>query len=152
MCILSHSREMAAGRVSPEADFSWLGDNFFEDDVSSLLSVGRGVMESMDKNAENFDVANILKELYLFDDGVMAEWIGDEVPAVKKKKSKAMSYVTSRFGNKLTSDFEFKTMSKGYCRKAQYEQCTISSPGVIGERSKATQCLKIYLNVMMEKC
>ena len=73
-------------------------------------------MDSVDKNAENFDLANILKELYLFDDGVMAEWIGDEVPAVKK--SKAMTYVTSRFGNKLTSDFEFKTMPKGYVPKS----------------------------------
>ena len=34
---------MAAGSVSPDADFSWLGDNFFKDDVSSLLSVGWGV-------------------------------------------------------------------------------------------------------------
>ena len=51
MYISSCSREMAAGRVSPEADFSWLGDIFFEDDVSSLLSVGRGVMESVDKSA-----------------------------------------------------------------------------------------------------
>ena len=95
---------MAAGRVSPEANFSWFGDNFFEDYVSSLLSVGLGVMESVDKSAENFDLANIPKELCLFDDGVMAEWIGDEVPAAKKRK--AMSYVTSRFG-------ELKTMSKG---------------------------------------
>ena len=68
---------------------------FFEDDVSSLLSVGRGVMESVDKCAENFDLANILKELYLFDDGGMAEWIGDEIPAAKKRR--AMSDVTSRF-------------------------------------------------------
>ena len=73
-------------------------------------------MESVDKNAENFDLANILKELYLFDNVVLAEWIGDEVPAVKK--SKAMSYVTSRFGNKLTLDFEFKTMSNGYMPKS----------------------------------
>ena len=72
-------------------------------------------MKSVDKNAENFYLANILKELYLFDD-FLAEWIGDEVPAVKK--SKAMSCVTSRFGNKLTLDFEFKTMSKGYVPKS----------------------------------
>ena len=70
---------MAAGSVSPETDFSWLGDDFFEDDVSSLLSVGRGVMESVDRSAENFDLANVPKELYLFDDGGMAEWIADEV-------------------------------------------------------------------------
>ena len=44
---------MAAVSVSLETDFSWLGDNFFEDDVSSHLSVGRGVMESVDKSAEN---------------------------------------------------------------------------------------------------
>ena len=69
-------------------------------------------MESVDKSAENFDPANIPKELYLFDDGGMAEWNGDEVPTAKKRK--AMSYVTSRFGNKLTSDFELKTMSKGF--------------------------------------
>ena len=90
----------------------WLGDYLFEDDVSSLLSVGQRVMESVDKSAENFDPANIPKELYLFDDGGMAEWNGDEVPTAKKRK--AMSYVTSRFGNKLTSDFELKTMSKGF--------------------------------------
>ena len=91
---------MAAGSVSPETDFLWLGDDFFEDDVSSLLSVGRGVMGSVDKSAENFDLANIPKELYLFDDGGMAEWIGDEGPAAKKRK--AINDVTSRFGNKLT--------------------------------------------------
>ena len=62
MCILCRSTEMAAGRVSPEADFSWLGDNFFEDYVCSLLSVGRRVMESVDKSAENFDLANSSKE------------------------------------------------------------------------------------------
>ena len=101
---------MATSSVSPETDFSWIGNDFFEDDVSSLLSVGRGVMESVEKSAENFHLANIPKELYLFDDGGMAEWIGDEVPAVKKRK--AMSDVTRRFGNKLTSDFELKTMSK----------------------------------------
>ena len=56
---------MAAGSVSPETDFSWLGDNFFEDDVFSLLSVGRGVMESVNRSAENFDLANVPKELYL---------------------------------------------------------------------------------------
>ena len=61
-------------------------------------------MESVEKSTENFDLANIPKELYLFDDGVMADWIGDEIPAAKKRK--AMSYVTSRFGNKLASDFE----------------------------------------------
>ena len=66
-------------------------------------------MESVDKSAENFDLANIPKELYLFNDGVMANWIGDEIPAAKKRK--AVSYVTSRFGNKLTSGFELKTMS-----------------------------------------
>ena len=74
-------------------------------------------MESVDKSAENFDLANIPKELYLFNDGVMANWIGDEIPAAKKRK--AVSYVTSRFGNKLTSDFELKTMSKGpFVRKS----------------------------------
>ena len=61
---------MAAGSVSPDADFSWLGDDFFKDDVSSLLLVGWGVMKS--------DLANILKELYLFDDGAMAKWSGDK--------------------------------------------------------------------------
>ena len=148
---------MAEGSVSPETEFSWLGDVFFEGDVSSLLSVDRGVMERVDKSAENFDLANIPKELYLFDDGGMAEWIGDEIPAAKKRK--AMSDVTSRFGNKLTSDFELKTMSKpqrGSCRKAQrraqFGPCAISSPGVIGGRSKVTQCLKIYLNVTMGNC
>ena len=113
---------MAAGSVSPETEFSWLGDDFFEDDVSSLLSVDRGVMERVDKSAENFDLANIPKELYLFDDGGMAEWIGDEIPAAKKRK--AMSDVTSRFGNKLTSDFELKTMSKGFVPKST-EKSTI---------------------------
>ena len=67
-------------------------------------------MESVDKSAENFDLANIPKELYLFNDGGLAEWIGDEVPAAKKRR--AMSYVTSRFWNKL--DIELKTMSKGF--------------------------------------
>ena len=90
---------MAAGSVSPETDFLWLGDDFFEVDISSFLSVGQQVMESMDKSAENFDLVNVLKELYLFDDGGMAKWFGDEVPAVKKRK--AMSDVTSRFVNKL---------------------------------------------------
>ena len=97
---------MAAGSALPETEFSWLGDDFFKDNVFSLLSVGRGVMESMDKSAEIFDLANIPKELYLFDDGGMAEWIGDEIRTAKKRK--AMSAVTSRFGNKLTS--ELKTM------------------------------------------
>ena len=73
-------------------------------------------MGSMDKSAENFVLANVLKELYLFDDGGMAEWIGDEVPAAKKRK--AMSDVTSRFVNKLTLDFELKTMSKGFMQKS----------------------------------
>ena len=113
---------MAAGSVSPETEFSWLGDDFFEDDVSSLLSVDWGVMESVDKSAENFDLANIPKELYLFNDGGMAEWIGDEIPAAKKRK--AISDVTSRFGNKLTSDFELKTMSKGFVPKST-EKSTI---------------------------
>ena len=52
----------------------------------------------------------------------MAEWIGDEIPAAKKRK--AMSDVTSRFGNKLTSDFELKTMSKGFVPKST-EKSTI---------------------------
>ena len=56
-------------------------------------------MENVDKSAENFDLANIPKELYLFDDGGMAEWIGDGVSAAKKRK--AMSDVISRFENKL---------------------------------------------------
>ena len=34
MYISSRSREMAAGSVLPETDFSWHGDDFFEDDVS----------------------------------------------------------------------------------------------------------------------
>ena len=88
MYILGCSK-MAAGCILPETDFLWIGDDsFFEDDISSLLSVGQGVIGSMDKSAENFDLANVLKELYLFDDGGMSEWIGDEVPA---KKRKAMS-------------------------------------------------------------
>ena len=70
-------------------------------------------MDSMDKSAENFNLANILKELHLSDDGGMAEWIGDEVPAANK-----MSDVTSRFGNKLTLDFELKAMSKGFVPKS----------------------------------
>ena len=85
---VSSRREMAAGSVSPETDFSWLGEVFFEENVSNLLSVGWQVMESVDKSVENFDLADIPKELYLFDDGGMAEWIGDEVPAVKKRKAK----------------------------------------------------------------
>ena len=96
--------------------FLWIGDDFFKDDISSLLSVGQGVIWSMDKSAENFDLVNVLKEPHLFDDGGMAEWIGDEVPAAKKRK--AMSDVTSRFVNKLTSDFELKTMSKGFVQKS----------------------------------
>ena len=55
-------------------------------------------------------LANIPKELYLFDDSAMAEWSGDEVPTANKRK--AMSYVTSRFWDKLTSGFELKTMPK----------------------------------------
>lgn len=43
-------------------------------------------------------------ELYLFNDSGMAKWIGDKVPAAKKRK--AMSDVTSRLGNKLTSQFD----------------------------------------------
>ena len=53
-------------------------------------------MESMDKSAENFDLANIPKELYLFNDGGMAEWIGDKVPVAKKRR--AMSDVTADLG------------------------------------------------------
>ena len=98
---------------------------------------------------------NIPKEPYFFDDSGMAKWIKDEVSAAKKRK--AMCDVTSRFGNKLTSDFELKKLcQRGSCRKAQrkaqFGPCAISSPGVIGKRSKATQYLKIYLNVTMEKC
>ena len=66
MYISSRSREMAAGSILPEMDFSWLGDNFFKGDVSSLLSVGQG--------PKNFDLANIA-ELYLFDDSGTAEWV-----------------------------------------------------------------------------
>ena len=79
-------------------------------------------MESVDRSAENFHLANVPKELHLFDDGGMAEWIADEVPAAKKRK--AMSDVTSRVGNKLTSDFELKTMSKGFVPKST-EKSTI---------------------------
>ena len=68
------------------------------------MSVGWGVVKSVDKDAENFDLVNIMKELYLFNDSGMAEWTGDKVPAAKERK--AMIDVTSRFGNKLTSDFE----------------------------------------------
>ena len=129
---------MAAGSVSPETDFSWLGDDFFEDDVSSLLSVGRGVMESVDRSAENFDLANVPKELYLFDDGGMAEWIADEVPAAKKRK--AMSDVTSRFGNKLTSDFELKTMSKGFVPKSTEKSTKPQSEGYWCHPHVGSQC------------
>ena len=52
----------------------------------------------------------------------MAEWIRDEVSAAKKRK--AMSDVTSRFVNKLTSDFELKTMSRGFVQKST-EKSTI---------------------------
>ena len=97
----------------------WLGDDFFEDDISSLLSVGQGVMG---ENEENFDLVNIPKEPYLFDDSGMAKWIRDEVSAAKKRK--AMSDVTSRFVNKLTSDFELKTMSRGFVQKST-EKSTI---------------------------
>ena len=45
----------------------------------------------------------------------MAEWIGDEVPAEKRKASD----VTSRFGNK---DFELKTMSKEFVPKSREKQ------------------------------
>ena len=69
--------------------------------------INSGLMES--------NLANIPKELYLFDDGAMAEWSGDEVPAAKKRK--AMSYVTSRFRDKLTLGFELKTMPKGFVPK-----------------------------------
>jgi len=54
----------------------------------------------------------------------MAEWFGDEdcfVPAVKRK---VMSDVTSRFGNKVTSDSELKEISKGFVPK-NTEQNTI---------------------------
>ena len=67
-------------------------------------------MECVDKSAENFDLADIPNELDLFDDSVMADWIGDEIQAVKKRK--AMSYVTSRFRNKLTSE------SRGFMPKS----------------------------------
>ena len=95
---------------------------FFKDDVSSLQSVGWGVMERVDKSVENVDLANIPKQLYLFDDGAMAEWSGDEVPTANKRK--AMSYVTSRFRDKLTSGFELKTMPKGFVPKTT-EKSTI---------------------------
>ena len=52
----------------------------------------------------------------------MAEWIRHEVSAAKKIK--AMSDVTSRFVNKLTSDFELKIMSKGFVQKST-EKSTI---------------------------
>ena len=119
MHISSRSREMAAGCVSPEMDFSWLGDDFSEDDIYLLVGL---LLESMDKSAEIFDLANIPKELYLFDDGGLAEWIGDEVPAAKKRKS--MSDVTSRFGNKLTSGFGLKMISKVFMPKST-EKSTI---------------------------
>ena len=47
-------------------NFSWPGDNILEDDISSFFSVGWGVRESVDRSAENFDLANILKELYSY--------------------------------------------------------------------------------------
>ena len=54
--------------VSPKTDFSWLRD-FFEDDVCSVLSVDRGIMDSVSKSAENFDLAStsVPKEFHLFD-------------------------------------------------------------------------------------
>ena len=52
----------------------------------------------------------------------MAEWIRHEVSAAKKIK--AMSDVTSRFVNKLTSDFELKIMSRGFVQKST-EKSTI---------------------------
>ena len=64
--------------VSPKTDFSWLGDDFFEDDVRRVLSVDRGAMDSVRKSAENFDLAStsVPKEFHLFDDAGMAEWFG----------------------------------------------------------------------------
>ena len=59
----------------------------------------------------------------------MAEWIGDEVPAVKKRK--AVSYVTSTFGNKLTSNFELKTMSKGFVQKRTDNLCHAQFPVLV---------------------
>ena len=84
-----------------------------------------GIMDSVCRSAENFDLASIPKELQLFDDAGMAEWFGDEdcgVPAAKKRK--VMSDVTSRFGNKVTSDSELKEISKGFVPK-NTEQNTI---------------------------
>ena len=52
----------------------------------------------------------------------MAKWIRDKVSAAEKRK--AMSDVTSRFVNKLTSDFELKIMSKGFVQKST-EKSTI---------------------------
>ena len=50
----------------------------------------------------------------------------------------------------------WRRCQRGSCQKAQskaqFGPCAISSPGLIGERSKATQCLKIYLNVTIENC
>ena len=65
---------------------------------------------------------NIPKEPYLFDDNGMAKWFRDEVSAAKKRK--AMSDVTSRFVNKLTSDFELKIMSRRFVQKST-EKSTI---------------------------
>ena len=82
MHISSPSREMAVGSVSPETDFSWLGDDFSK--MTSLvfrLLVG-GLWRVWTKVLK---ISN------------MAEWIGDEVPAAKKRK--AISDVTSRFAH-----------------------------------------------------
>ena len=61
----------------------------------------------------DFALINRVCELLEIDDG-MAEWIGDKVSAAKKRK--AMSDVTSRFGNKL------KMKSKGFVPKKPGEK------------------------------
>ena len=112
---------------------AWRRFFFFEDDVRRVLSVDRGIMDSVHKSVENFDLAStsVPKEFHLFDDAGMAEWFGDEdcgVPAAKKRK--VMNDVTSRFANKVTSDSELKEISRGLCRTTQsripFGACVVS--------------------------
>ena len=51
-------------------------------------------------------ISNIPKELYLFDDSGMAEWIGDEVLAAKKRK--AMSNVNKQIWEQVKIGFSIE--------------------------------------------
>ena len=48
---------------------AWRRFFFFEDDVRRVLSVDRGIMDSVHKSVENFDLAStsVPKEFHLFD-------------------------------------------------------------------------------------